>query len=807
MASFGKHFAVNQKDGKSHEDAIKQGSFYRFTVLTDRLIRLEYSKDGSFNDEITDFAKNRNFEVPKFKCEEDDHYLIITTKYFSLQYAKEKPFKGPSFAPDTNLRVKLLNTDKIWYYDHPEARNFLGTAFSLDDFKGTVKLSKGLYSTDGFVSISDNNPYVLNELGIMIKPETNNLDIYLFMYRRDFGLCLKDYFNLTGYPTMLPRYALGLWWYRDKIYNFDAIKRLTSNFENNEIPLNVLLLGEFWHIKDSDNVNIYKSGYTFNKNLFPEPEKLVKYLHEKNIRLGLNIDHTEGVRKEEPTYELFYNEMEYKPENNIPFNAFDKMFIIVYFESIIEPLTKMDVDFFWLDYKKEANSLRALSYYHIRDFYKSDDKRPMLLTRNPGVAAHNKGVLYSGETIVSWNTLRYLPFYNASASNIGVSWWSHDIGGFKDGIEDAELYMRYAQFGTYSPIFRLSAKRGIYYKREPWVWDFKTFNIVKEYINLRQKLIPYLYTENYNYAINGVPLVQPLYYNYPQMFDEENYKNEYYFGSEFFVSPITNPKDKVMNRVIQRLFLPKGTWYDFKTGKKFAGGKKYVAFYKDEDYPVFVKAGAIIPMADTSENYNLISNPEKMELHIFPGVSNTYKLYEDDGISNMYERGLYHITAIDYNYMQNNYSVIIHSIEGKNSVIPEKRDYKVYFRNTKMADKVDVFFDGTKIEDGIETEVTETDFIVFIKDAPTNKQLTINCGGKDIEIDTGRIVNDDINSIINDLKIKTNLKDSIARIVFSNLSIKKKRIAIKKLSKNGLEANFIKMFMKLYDYLAEIQND
>ena len=807
MASFGKHFAVNQRDGKSHEDAIMQGSFYRFTVLTDRLIRLEYSKDGSFNDEITDFAKNRNFEVPKFKCEEDDNYLIITTKYFSLQYAKEKPFKGPSFAPDTNLRVKLLNTDKIWYYGHPEARNFKGTAFSLDNFKGEIKLDKGLYSTDGFVSISDNNPYVLNELGIMIKPETDNLDIYLFMYRRDFGLCLKDYFSLTGYPTMLPRYAFGLWWYRDKIYNFDAIKRLLSNFENNGIPLNVLLLGEFWHIKDPDNINLYKSGYTFNKTLFPEPENFIKYLHDKNIRLGLNIDHTEGVRKEEPTYELFYNEMEYKPEKNIPFNAFDKMFILVYFESIIEPLTNIDVDFFWLDYKKEANSLRALTHYHIRDFYKSDEKRPMLLSRNPGIAAHNKGVLYSGETLVSWNTLKYLPFYNASASNIGVSWWSHDIGGFKDGIEDAELYMRYAQFGTYSPIFRFSAKRGIYYKREPWVWDFKTFNIVREYTNLRQRLIPYLYTENYNYSVNGVPLVQPLYYNYPQMFDEINYKNEYYFGSEFFVSPITSPKDKVMNRVIQRLFLPKGTWYDFKTGKKFAGGKKYVAFYKDEDYPVFVKAGAIIPMANIEDNINFIGNPDKLDLHIFPGVSNTYKLYEDDGISNMYEKGFYHITAIDYNYMQNNYSVIIHSVDGKNSVIPEKRDYRVYFRNTKMADKVDVFFDGNKIEEGVSTEVTDTDFIVSIKDAPTNKQLTINCSGKDIEIDTGRIVNDDINSIINDLKIRTNLKESIARIVFSNLSIKKKRIAIKKLSKNGLEANFIKMFMKLYDYLAEIQND
>ena len=165
MASFGKHFQVEQNMGKSQVAAVKQGSYYRITVLTDRLVRLEYSKTGTFNDRLTDLVKNRNFEVPKFKLEEDDKYVVITTKYFSLQYLKEKPFKGPSFAPDANLKVKLLNTDKLWYYDHPEARNFLASAFSLDNFSGTNnKLNKGLYSTDGFVSIDDSNSLILKSL-------------------------------------------------------------------------------------------------------------------------------------------------------------------------------------------------------------------------------------------------------------------------------------------------------------------------------------------------------------------------------------------------------------------------------------------------------------------------------------------------------------------------------------------------------------------------------------------------------------------------------------------------------------------
>ena len=182
-----------------------------------------------------------------------------------------------------------------------------------------------------------------------------------------------------------------------------------------------------------------------------------------------------------------------------------------------------------------------------------------------------------------------MPFFNSMAANKGVTWWSHDVGGYKDGIEDSELYLRYVQFSTFSPIFRFSSKRGVYYKREPWMWDIKTYTIAREYCWLRQRLIPYLYTEAYDYYKTGKPLIQPIYYTYPEIYDEHAYRNEYYFGKELFIAPITKPKDKTMNRSIERVFLPKGTWYDFKTGKKFIGNKRYVVFYKEEEYPIFAR--------------------------------------------------------------------------------------------------------------------------------------------------------------------------------------------------------------------------
>ncbi len=802
MASLGEHFKVNTENLVSDSRATFKGVNYRITVLSERLIRLEYSLDGTFYDGATEIVANRNFEVPKMKVEQDEKFLVITTKYFILQYAKEKAFKGPSFAPDSNLKVKLVNTDKMWYYGHPEARNFKGSAFSIEDFGSETILGRGLYSTDGFATIDDSYSMFIDNDGFMTPNNTKRIDIYLFAYRRDFGLCLKDYFTLTGYPPMIPRYALGIWWNRDQIYTEEDAKKLIRTFNKYDVPISVLLLSEFWHKKDKSNYNLYKTGYSFNEEFFPNPQQFIKYMHERGIRIGLNLDGSEGINAMENNYLKMCSELNLPTDKMIPFRVLDKDFIVSYFNNLINPLYELGVDFFWIDSKDEITT-RALNYYHFNDYKKFQEKRGIILSRNGGKSAHKYPIHYSGETKVSWDTLKYLPFFNSSASNIGLSWWSHDVGGYKNGIEDSELYLRYVEFSTYNPIFRFSAKRGSYYKREPWRWDMKTYTIVKDYCKLRQKLIPYIYTENYKYHKTCLPVVQPIYYYYPEIFDEPDYRNEYYFGSELLVSPITKPKDEIMNRSVEKIFLPKGTWYDFKTGKKFIGNKRYVSFFKDEDYPVFAKAGCIIPLAKLDENINNTNPPKAMDIDIFPGSSNVYRLYEDDGISSLYEEGYYIITAIDFDYSKDNYVLSIHPVEGKTGIIPDYRDYFIRFRNTREPERVNVEINGEMITN-YTSYTDENDFLVEIKGVDTKKSLTVTCSGSNIEIEASRIINEDINEIISDLKIETMLKEQIGAIMFSNMPINKKRISIKKLKNAGLDSLFISMFIRLLEFMEEV---
>ncbi len=802
MASLGEHFKINPETLIPDRNTIFKGVNYRISVLSERLVRFEYSTSGTFYDGATELVHNRAFPEIKIKAEQDDKYIVITTKYFILQYAKEKPFKGPSFAPDSNLKVKLVNTDKMWYYDHPEARNFKGSAFSIEDFGAETQLSNGLYSTDGFATLDDSHSMLIDNDGFLVSTNSKRMDFYLFAYRRDFGLCLKDYFTLTGFPPMLPRYALGIWWNRDQIYTQKDTENLIKTFNKHDVPISVLLLSEFWHKKDKNNYNLYKTGYTFNGELFPNPAEFTKYMHERGIHVGVNLDGSEGINALEDNYIKMCTELNLPTNKPIPFKALSKDFIVSYFNNLINPLYALGVDFFWIDSKDEITT-RALNYYHFNDYKKFPDKRGMILARNGGKAAHLYPVHYSGETKVGWETLRYLPYFNSTSSNIGLSWWSHDVGGYKSGIEDSELYLRYAQLATYSPIFRFSAKRGAYYKREPWRWDMKTYTIVKDYCKLRQKLIPYIYSENYKYYRTCLPLIQPLYYYFPEIFDEPDYRNEYYFGTELLVSPITKPKDTIMNRSVEKIFLPKGVWYDFKTGKKFIGGKRYIAFYKDEDFPVFAKSGSIIPLAKLDENINNTNPPKVMEIDIFPGSSNSYRLYEDDGISSLYEEGYYIITAIDFNYTKDNYTLSIHPVEGKTGIIPDVRDYRIRFRNTRIPEQVRVDINSEFITD-FTTSTDENDFIVEVKNVDTKKQLVVTCTGNNIELDAVRIINEDINEIISDLKIETLLKERIAAIIFSDLPMNKKRIAVRKLKNAGLDQIFIKMFIKLLEYISEI---
>ena len=801
MYNLGNKFKNNSNNLVSKAGSVFKGSNYRISILTDRLVRLEFDEGGLFNNYETAIVKNRLFEVPEFNKQEDENYITIETRYFVLKYRKNNSFKGGN--------VTCTSKDgRVWSYGNKEIKNLKSCAMSLDNVTNLdlSNLEKGLFSFEGYVTIDDSLGPFFDNGSNLVMPEfsKNHIDIYLFMYGKDFGLCLNDYYKLTGKPPLISRFALGNWWSRDAEYSERDVLELVDRFKRNNIPLSVFLLDNGWN-KGSDDYPMIKVGYTFNNDLFPNVTDFINRLHENNIKLGVKINPKYGFLPSEKYYNTTLGYKKAMENGIISFNPQVMQDIDIFLKIYINTLKTEGVDLIWNDYDEfNKINLYLLNYYMLKNNADSLT-RNLVLSRNSTYDAHLFNVLYSGHLPVDWKTLSILPFYNLNSANMGISFWSHDVSGSLDGIEDNELYIRSLQFGVFSPILRFSTIKGNYFKKEPWKWDVVTNNISSNYLRLRHKLIPYIYSEAYVYHKEGTPLVRPFYYNNLAFYDDPNYVNQYYFGSEFMISPIIKPMDPVINRTIQRFYMPSGVWYDFSTGKRFVGDNKYLAFYPIEEYPIFVKRGSIIPMAG-EDSFMSYKNPKTLEIHVFPGESNTYHLYEDDGESNRYLNGNYAITELDYNYRASNYTLIIRKIEGVSNVLPEKRNYCIVFRNTKKADKV-IVYENDKVFENVDTETTETDFIINIHEINTDCQVVVNCYGQDIEIDNLKVINDDIKGILMDMKINTLLKDNVAQIMFDDeLSYNKKRIAIRKLKKKGLDPRSIKIFLKLLEYM-EMQVD
>ena len=607
MNTVGSYFVTNSKDATCKKENIVLGKKYRISILTDRLVRLEYSENGIFEDRPTSRVIFRNFDKVNYTTSTSETLIQITTSYLTINYVMEKSFEGSKITPGNTLKITLNNTDRSWYYHHPEARNFGTINYSLDDYKGKLKLSKGLYSTDGFAYIDDSDSLVLNSNGNFVSRTNKEMDLYVFVYRKDLGLCLRDYYQLTGQPQLIPRYALGNWWFKNEQYNNIKIAKTITKFKEAQIPISVFMLGNKWH-SSSDPTS-------FDQRII-NPMELKQILTKNNIKLGLTIDPSTKIEKDAPTYQTFSSLLK---EENPSFIPVDNNKINTYSNYVILNLLANGVDAFNVDYNNlnDKITLSLFNHYHYAIDSLKFNRRSLVLTRNHNIAIHRYGIINTGRTTVDWETLSILPLYNASASNMGISYIANAIGGFYKGIEDFELYIRYIQFGTFSPLLVLASDGGRYYRREPWRFSTSKEEIIKKYLTLRNKLIPYIYTEAYIYHKNGSPIVQPLYYKYPKIYDEPLYINQYFFGSQFLICPITKPKNKIMNRVVQRIFIPEGTWYEFESGKKYLGNKYYMSFYKDDDYPVFCKEGSIIVMSlDFDTN-----NPKNLEVDIFPGAN------------------------------------------------------------------------------------------------------------------------------------------------------------------------------------------
>ena len=521
------------------KNAIVQGENYRFTVLTPSMIRMEYSEKGVFVDKKTQMVVNRTFDVPEYTVNEKNGELIIETDKARLVYT------GGKFAGN-NLRVELKNQmvafTSVWHYGD-KGHNLKGTTRTLDEANGEIPLQDGLFSFEGWAVISDKGSMLLAEDGwIETRKDIEAEDLYFFGYGTDYLGCLKDYYKLTGATPILPKYALGNWWSRYYKYTEKSYLELMDRFEKEDLPFTVGVIDMDWHVTDVDpKYGTGWTGYTWNKDYFPDPKRFTDNLHDRGMKVTLNDHPADGVRAFEDLYPEFAAYMGVDQEKGEPIlmDFTNRKLLEGYFKYVYEKLEKnTGVDFWWIDWQQGTNTaipgldpLWMLNHYHTLHSQKKDGKG-LIFSRYSGPGSHRYPVGFSGDTVITWESLDFQPYFTATASNIGYGWWSHDIGGHMMGYKNDELALRWLQLGVFSPIMRLHSSCSEFNGKEPWRYRKEVETIMDKFLRLRHQMIPYLHTMNRRASEEGIPLIQPLYYQNPGKWDAFRMKNEYYFGSD-----------------------------------------------------------------------------------------------------------------------------------------------------------------------------------------------------------------------------------------------------------------------------------
>jgi alpha-glucosidase (family GH31 glycosyl hydrolase) len=684
----------------------------RFTVLTPQLIRMEWTADGHFEDRPSMLFLNRRLTVPKFKVIQKGKSLTIATDALILHYTSRGDGK---FTPE-NLTISLTNfryddAAPVWHPGMADTGNLQGTTRTLDGARGDKimePIEPGILSRNGWTVIDDSarplfdsDDFTFNHgeesawPWVISRRAGDRQDLYFFGYGHNYKQALADYVRVAGRIPLPPRFAFGAWWSRYWAYSDQELDELARGFRENDTPLDVFVIDMDWHKTlgmhfekmDQSGHKLGWDGYSWNPLLFPDPSAFLGKLHRNGLKATLNLHPASGVQPWEDQYPSMAKAMGQDPveQKYVPFDITNKKFAQSYMDLLHHPLEKQGIDFWWLDWQQESstkiggvNPTWWLNYVHFTD-QQREGKRPLLFHRWGGLGNHRYQIGFSGDTFSSWESLAFQPWFTSTAANVGYAYWSHDIGGHIPGPVDAELYTRWVQFGTFSPILRTHTTKNPDSERRIWTYPEPYSSILRSTFQLRYSLEPYIYTEARRTYDTGTAFLHPLYYDYPEAPEAYSNKDEYVFGDSMIVSPVVHPVDAEAQLAKQSVWIPKGDWVEWSSGKHLSGPAIVDRSFSISQEPVYLRAGAIIPMQPPMQ-YTGQKPVDPLILNIWPladGHSSSYTLYEDGSDGESYKHGVYALTPISAVQQRDTLTVDIAPVQGGYPGMPASRGYEL----------------------------------------------------------------------------------------------------------------------------------
>jgi alpha-D-xyloside xylohydrolase len=484
---------------------------------------------------------------------------------------------------------------------------------------------------------------------------------YYFIYGPQPDQVVAHYRELTGAAPLLPLWAYGFWQCRERYSSQQQILDTAAEFRKRQIPVDVMV--QDWQYWGKYGWNAMK----FDEQFYPEPAELMSSLHRDNFHMVISVWAKFGVQTD--VNKDFANaglilksaaasgEPGESKETEDWVDLFNPKAQAIYWKDLDRGLFHDGLDGWWLDASEpEGDPLKndntflgpgrtvrnAFPLFETTAVYKGqraadENKRVVILTRSAFTGQQRNGIInWSGDISANWDTLRrQIP----AGLNFGISgfpYWTTDVGGFfrpRDQYTSSayhELLIRWFQFGAFSPIFRV---HGYQSETEMWKYGPQVESILRQYDELRYRLMPYIYSTAWGVTNRGETMMKALPFVYPSDQSLRDVSDQFLFGDSLLINPVTEP-----NATTRKVILPAGSdWYDFWTGQISRGGQTIVADAPLDKMPILVKEGSIVPLGPKVQY--AAENQDPTELRIYGGKDADFQLYEDSGDGYAYEHG------------------------------------------------------------------------------------------------------------------------------------------------------------------------
>ena len=518
---------------------------------------------------------------------------------------------------------------------------------------------------------------------------------YVVFHGKDADEVIADYRNLSGNVPMLPLWAYGFWQCRERYTSGEHLVQTVKEFRERKLPMDVIV--QDWQYWGKYGWGVPK----FDEANYPNPERFISQLHDLNAHFSISV--WENLDKKSEVAKPYLTNNLYIPDS--PWiDIYNPLTQQTHWDVLNENLFSKGVDSWWMDATEPENDALAgkQTYYGPGDFYRltyplivskaiylgqraaDPSKRVAILTRSAFAGQQRYGTInWSGDIGWDWDTYQRQIVAGLNYNLTGMPYWTTDIGGFfRPGptqytdVKYHEILLRWFQWGVFNPVFRI---HGYQTETEPWKYGAVVESNMRQMLNLRYRLLPYIYSEAWQVHKNGSTLMRPLVMDFKDDVKAVEQSLQYMFGRQILVAPVTKPDVKNWN-----VYLPSGAyWYNFWTNKGYNGGQTISTAAPLEEIPLYIKAGAILPMGrvvqSTSEEQKSI-----IEIRVYEGENGTFELYEDEGDNYNYETGNY--TIIPFKWDNKHKTLTIKAMQGNYNGCLKERTFNVIFIDNALRD-------------------------------------------------------------------------------------------------------------------------